>query len=338
MDYKKYSVKNFLGKDSKLSYVNRKEEVQSYPPYADYEQPHSREPFSERTTSPQIVYLSAPVSNSSQRSDLSYDFEAVPIEQIKARQKSNSPKASKSHGRLRKAITLILIILILIMSSFVASDYITEGKLLSTVNGWIVGTPINYYAVSLGAFEEYEEAMDFSVEVRERSGGGYIMVDNSLYCVIGDVYEKQEDAEIVAAKQAQGRVVTIVIPKLKSIKEKKLRAVIEENISYNIDNYNLLKQYIVQIAKLELDSNSLKQQLLKAKAKQENILKTLEKSEFSSNDLIKEILVDMTVNVGLFDNLITDSPDRPNLICDLRYYSLQMLINQKALVTKLNEM
>lgn len=343
MDYRKYYVKNLLG-DGERSKIK----LNKY----EYDAPPSRNASSVRKSAnspqiiqPKVIYLQAQATNVPQVKQ-EYDYEAVPVKDLRQQAQTferkyaeKTEQKSKKHLTFKSFVIFFLVLSIGIMSSYVISDFITEGQVFKKMseNAALIKNS-NYYAIIVQEFGTYDDAQNFSLNLRNQGAGGYIIKEGQKFCVIGDVFENEKTAQKVCDKQQSARLAVIELPEIKFKKlvkpyDKKL----EKFLEYSLSAVGVIDEIIPQITNLEITEKEAMQKIyaeylhVKSISEEFDIFAKKNVATFSLS-----VASDIQVTLGLLDNLCNDKLTRPNLVCDLRYYKMQILINFQNLLCTIN--
>lgn len=354
MDYKKYYLKNFLSDDDKS-----KKKFNS----PHYYQSQEKNNFSPQVIQPRIIYLQpqAPLPPEPKQE---YEFEAVPVSQLRFGQRqlpqpaqsqqesqvhTSAPSIPHQQGKTKKrikmtfkrAIIFIFVVIIGILSSFIASDIVTEGMVFKKMSAISKSKADknDFFVVVLEEFGTYEDAQNFSVSLRSQGAGGFIIKDKEKFCVVGDVFDNEVDAKKVAEKQEKSRIVPLQIP---TINYKTLPKPYDKKMSAYMDYMQVvvekLNEVVLPLSSLEISEKEATQQIY---AEYLSLQSKLEKfKQFCKNskeNFVFDIQCDMEVNLALLDNLCNQNLTRPNLACDIRYYKMQILVNFQHLCSEINK-
>lgn len=292
-----------------------------------------------------IILSPSPQAN---YSPSTYEYRAMPVLEMENEYgKSILPHAVKQEMRrgrrkskFRKTALLVCLFLVMTLSTFVACDFITQGGVIATIGDWVSAAAIErtYYALASAQFDNLTDARAYSAALRMQGGAGYIAKNGDAYCVYAELYDNRETADTVKAKNEGSFLVEMPIKKIDYKRfEDKFRAAIEGYLAYA----TTLEAGLNQIAE-GLQNGT--QTLQSAKDRTQTLKDGLEQSIRQFNVLAEQmtsgdtdaVLSDMRAALGLLDNLTNDELSRPNYLCDVRYYRIQIVLNHTALCNRLS--
>lgn len=322
MDYKKYYLKNLISNDDKNKTKFCKQN------YCEDEKKQSTS-----LIQPKIIYLQ-PISNSAQEAKQDYDYDAVPINEFKT-QHNKPPTAKQLNSenkigtKIKRTVAFVIIVIMGIMASFIASDYITDGMVFSSLTAKTQKNNCDYYVVVLKQFGTYQDAQNCAMDLRLQGAAGYILKEQEKYCVIGEVFDNQEDANKVSEKQTDSQVLLLKLP---TIDYKNLPKPYDKKLEGYLDYAQItideLSNIIPQLISIQMSEQEAISRLYAQKTR---LLNRYEEFKIFSKEnnaaFANEILSDIQIDISLLDNLCNQELERPNLVCDIRYYKMQMLIN-----------
>ncbi|MEG1609415.1 MAG: hypothetical protein RR348_06060, partial [Clostridia bacterium] len=284
----------------------------------------------------------APTQDNQHFSQSCYQCQSPPKPSRQKMDKSSAQSSFSSKAKIsfKRFVIFLFIVVIGILASFIASDIVTEGQVFKKMS-MIANSSTqqqDFYVVVLKEFGTYEDAQKFSVSSRAQGASGFIIKQNQKFCVVGDVFDKSENAEKVSEKQIDSSVMLLSIPNInyKTLPkpfDKKLSA----HMSYALSIVKKLNEIIAPLSTLELSESEA---MSKIYAEYISMQDKCQKFELFCKKypekFVADISCDMYTNLSLLDNLRNDKLSRPNLVSDIRYYKMQILVNFQALCNNLN--
>jgi len=163
----------------------------------------------------------------------------------------------------------------------------------SMLNGGLVvasgkQTNESYFLVEANCFEEYQQAVDFSAEIRQKGGAGYIFYDQGFRVFVAG-YLTKKDAQSVAdgLNYENCKVFELSLDTFKKTDNSTIDNVKKNNIiafKYAIENLNVVLQ---EYSKNKIDEEKVKQNITLAKEEIDQQIDNFEENFFKSNEMYK---------------------------------------------------
>lgn len=286
---------------------------------------------------PQIVYINYPNERDRQ---VEFDYEISPDNvalEVESEQKNDKKQRKKGRGVLNKISIFLLTIIIVILSTFVISDFIVDGQLM-TAWGQIIdkkNVEKSFYLVGLGFFDDYDTAKSQALELRRGGASGNIVKENDKYIVIGNVFTDKEQANKVASNYDEGCVREIDVYCWK-IKDKDLKSLVESNSTYFIDIVETLIELQYEYEQGTSDVSAIKSEIAKLRssiAVQKAYFDT-KTEQYADQKVVEDVSLDMKICQELLSNIETTGQQKGDLLSDIRYYAVQIVLNNRDLRQK----
>ncbi|MDE5756636.1 MAG: hypothetical protein K2I23_06055 [Clostridia bacterium] len=326
MDYSKYYLKNYLkqqnaverGYDERISDTARDSE---YARADSVEQDYRVDERVEIEVAPQLTGM---VQTNYQIDD----EEESPIIDI-------IPQAYDRYSSRRKGWLMTLTIITCLLLTVVVGDFATGGALLAGIGGRQdkAMPTVSYYAVVLKTCDSYSVARMYAEQQRLMGGAGYILKDGEKYALVGDIYDDLADANAVVSENEGSRLINI------EVKEVDFDNLFKGSSQLFRSMGGYCSGLLTQLDVIADDLTASKIDKTKAL---ENIEVIKDNLEAQYNQLSAEVgddknaallLADIDATLGILSNLLNSSISRPNLVCDIRYSKVQMIINYRQLVS-----
>ncbi|MDE6869439.1 MAG: hypothetical protein K2J75_01810 [Clostridia bacterium] len=329
MDYSKYYLKNYLKQQntSERGYDNQSETSrESY--YAQSDEDASQDYRVDESVEIEVT----PQLTGMVQTNYQLDNEESPIIDI-------IPQSYDRYGSRRKGWLMTLAIITCVLLTVVVGDFATGGALLAGIsvkNNQAMPT-VNYYAVVLKTCDTYSIARMYAEQQRLMGGAGYILKDGEKYALIGDIYDDLADANSVVNNNEGSRLINI------EVKEVDFDSLFKESSPLFRSMGGYCSGLLSQLDVIADDLTASKIDKTKAL---ENIEVIKDNLEMQYNQLSAEVgddknsallIADIDATLGILSNLLNTSLSRPNLVCDIRYSKVQMIINYRQLVESLTQ-
>ncbi len=329
MDYSKYYLKNYLNKQNSFERGDGNQSGTQGASYytqteADSENDFQIEESVEIEVTPQLTGMV--------QTNYQLDDEDSPIIDI-------IPQSYDRYGARRKGWLMTLAIITCVLLTVVVGDFATGGALLAGISAKHnqAMPTVSYYAVVLKTCDTYSVARMYAEQQRLMGAAGYILKDGEKYALVGDIYDDISDANSAVGNNEGSRLINI------EVKEVDFDSLFKESspLFRSMGGYcgGLLSQLDV------IADNLAASKIDKTKAL-ENIEVIKNNLEMQYNQLSAEVgedknaallIADIDATLGIMSNLLNTSLSRPNLVCDIRYSKVQMIINYRQLVESLTQ-
>lgn len=332
MDYSAYFLKN-LDKDSAAKKYRNED-------YKRYRQEREN-PYDEG------VILQPPIPKD--YSPSTYEYRAMPVLEMENEYgKSILPPAAKERIRRgkrwsvpRKIALCVCLFLVVTASTFVACDFLTQGGVIGALADMAEATKIQktYYFLASAEFDTLTDARAYSAALRLQGGAGYVAKRGDTYYVYAEMYDNRQTAEAVSQKNKDSRLIELNV-KNANLKrfDQKFRAALEGFLDYG----PVLCEEMIQIADaLQSGTTTVQAAKEKVNALKDGLDQDIKQLNVfvdqMAGDDAQTIIDDMRAALGLLDNLTNDELSRPNFLCDVRYYRIQIALNYAELCRKLSD-
>ena len=287
--------------------------------------------------SPQIVYIDYPKVRDRQ---VDFDYEVSPEEvalDVETAQKTDKKARKNGRGLLNKISIFVLTIIIVVLSTFVISDFVVDGQLMTAWGQMVDSKNVEktYYLVGLDSYDDYDTAKVSALEFRKGGASGNIVKDNEKYLVLGNIFAERAQAEKVAGNYQNGCVKEVNILRLK-VKDKDLNSILESNGSYYAEIIEALIALQYDYEQNYGDLSVVKSEIAKLKtniAVQKAYFES-KTAEFEGQKVVDDISLDMGICLALLSNIETTGQQKANVLSDIRYYAVQIALNSKDLRQK----
>ena len=319
MDYSKYYLTNYLKNKEDFE---RDEYQVSFQDDVATQQDYQFDESVEIEVAPQVVSM---VQTNYQIDD----EDASPIIDI-------MPQSYDRYGSRRRGWIMTLAIITCVLLTVVVGDFATGGALLTGLTGKGSMPTVSYYAVALKTCDTYSIARMYAEQQRLQGGAGYIIKDGDKYALVGDVYDDISDANAVVSANEGSRLISI------EVKEVDFETLFKGSSQLLRSMGGYCSSILTQLDVIADDLTASKIDKTRAL---ENIEVIKNNLELQYEELSKEVngdknaellLADVDATLGILSNLLNSSLSRPNLVCDIRYSKVQMVINYRQLVSTLS--
>ena len=113
---------------------------------------------------------------------------------------SNDVVLIKKKGGFFKGFLRIMVVLLSIVIMVVGGVFLSNlisGNILNIDTHSIKIDKKEFFVISFGEYENYQDCSECSVWVTNSGGSGYVLNDNGVYRVSAQVYTRQSDADLV---------------------------------------------------------------------------------------------------------------------------------------------
>lgn len=286
---------------------------------------------------PQIVYIDYPNVRDRQ---VEFDYEISPDNiavEVETERKNDKKSRKRVRGALNKISIFVLTIIIVILSTFVISDFIVDGRLMTAWGQMIdkKNVETSFYLVGLGIFDDYDTAKTRALELRRGGAGGNIVKENDKYLIIGNVFTDEEQANKVASNYEEGCVREIYIYCWK-IKDKDLKNIVENNATYYTDIVDTLIRLQYEYEQGTDDVSAIKSEIAKLKSSiaVQKAYFDSKAERFADQKVVEDVSMDMNICLGLLSNIETTGQQKGDVLSDIRYYAVQIVLNARDLRLK----
>ncbi|MDE6471398.1 MAG: hypothetical protein K2L52_00010 [Clostridia bacterium] len=321
MDYSKYYLKNYLKNKESLErdYEGQADFQDDARPHQEYQVDDSVE----IEVTPQLIGM---VQTNYQIDD----EDSSPIIDI-------IPQSYDRYGARRKGWIMTLAIITCVLLTVVVGDFATGGALLAGLSKQDQAMPmVSYYAVALKTCDTYSVARMYAEQQRLMGGAGYIIKDGEQYALVGDIYDDLSDANAVVSANEGSKLINI------EVKEVDFDSLFKGSSQLLRSMGGYCSSILTQLDVIADDLSASKIDKIKALENIEVIKNNLElqyeelSSEVGDSKNAQLLLADVDATLGILSNLLNSSISRPNLVCDIRYSKVQMVINYRQLMSTLS--
>ena len=249
------------------------------------------------------------------------------------------PQISDRSDSRRRGVIMTLAIIACLLLTIVVGDFATEGALLDGITSLYKTAEVsksNYYLLIYKSTSSYQQARVFSDQMRLQGGGGYILKNGDNYLLIADVYDDLNEANAVVEKNSGSELLSYSI---ESQNYADLLAGGSELMvsmgGYSVSIVEQLATIGESLTKLEIDKSEALERINTLDSNLRLKYDELAKEDVTSNYNIKILMADIDTTLGLLENLLADSQSRPNLVCDIRYTKVQILLNYYTTAQKM---
>lgn len=249
------------------------------------------------------------------------------------------PQSYDKYSSRRKGWLMSLAIITCLLLTIVMGDFATGGALLASIGKRAQANSmpsVSYYGVVLKTCESYSVARMYAEQQRLMGGAGYILKEDENYILIGDVYDEEGEAKAISEKNKGSRIVQI------QVKEIDFDTMFKGNSQLLRSMGGYYATIVTQLSLVADELTEGKIDKFKALEKIEGISENL---KMQYDELTKEkdqsnnaalLLADINATLGILSNLLDDSISRPNLVCDVRYSKIQIIINYRQTVSSMS--
>lgn len=239
----------------------------------------------------------------------------------------------------RKGLIMTLAVIACLLLTLVIGDFASEGALLKGITSLYKSQSApssGYYLLVYTKSATYQEARLYADRMRLQGGGGYILKSGEEYLLIADVYDDIDEANAVADKNSGSSLLSYAVPAQDY--SDLLAGGSELMISMGGYSASIVAQLSTigeSLTKLEIDKAAALDKIEDIESNLRLKYEELNKEDVSANYNIKVLMADIDVTLGLLENLVSESVSRPNLVCDIRYTKIQMVLNYYTTVQKM---
>lgn len=295
MDYSKYYLKNYEENQEDINYQN-----------GLYEYYKQERDLSKQLS--QVIYVSENVAQPDNQEEACVILENTP---------AVKPKTNK-RGRASTVIIIICMVLVASLTTLVISDYITHGSVLSTISNMVNNSVTEYYLEYDEYYYDIDQAKIYGSEQRLKGNAGLIyIVQDKYYIIKNAVTEKSE-------KSLKITVEAVSLDNFPKELKKSLKG--KANICNSL--YDKLDKIETGFKSSNLSLEVAKEEL---KSVQEWFVSEYESlqavcNSFADDESVIKLLSKYEGINGVITNLLDDELSRPNLICDIIYSKIQILL------------
>ncbi|MDE6276366.1 MAG: hypothetical protein K2M75_07540 [Clostridia bacterium] len=325
MDYSKYYLKNYLKQQNAVDQgFSSQSNSQTEREYSRTEQ---ESPQDYRVDESVEIEVTPQLTGMVQTNYQLDDDEPAIIDII--------PQSYDRYSSRRKGWLMTLTIITCLLLTIVVGDFATGGALLAGITSRQdkAMPTVSYYAVALKTCDSYSVARMYAEQQRLMGGAGYILKDGEKYALIGDIYDDIADANSAVANNDGSKLINI------EVKEVDFDTLFKGSSQLFRSMGGYCSGLLTQLDVIADDLTASKIDKTKAL---ENIEVIKDNLEMQYDELSAEagndknaglLLADINASVGILSNLLNSSISRPNLVCDIRYSKVQMIINYRQLVS-----
>lgn len=318
MDYSKYYLKNYIKRQSAI------EREYGSEPTDVSEEEYRIEHNVEIEVTPQLT--------GAVQTDYQYYEEDDAIIDI-------IPQSYDRYGSRRKGWLMSLTIITCVLLTIVIGDFVTGGALLASVGKRSAATSApqaNYYAIVLKTCDSYSVARMYAEQQRLMGGAGYILKEQDKYALVGDIYDDMSDANAAVENNEGSRLISI------EIKEADFDGIFKDSSQLMQSMGGYYAAIVTQLAVIANELTGGQIDKYKALERIEGIKENLQMqydelcAENSENKNAQLLLGDINATLGILSNLQNPNISRPNLVCDVRYSKMQIVLNYRSLVSTMS--
>lgn len=239
----------------------------------------------------------------------------------------------------RRGLVMTLAIIACLLITLVAGDYASDGALLKGITSFYktqAVTTENYYLLVYKKTDSYQQARLYSDQMRLQGGGGYILKSGENYLLIADVYDDLDEANAVVEKNSGSELTSY------TVKEQDYSQLLAGGSDLMVSMGGYSSSIVAELSaigesltKLEIDKSAAKERIGELESNLRLKYEELNKEDTTTNYNIKLLMADIDVTLGLLSNLLGESASRPNLVCDIRYTKVQIVLNYYTTVEKM---
>ncbi len=229
---------------------------------------------------------------------------------------------------------MTLAIITCVLLTVVVGDFATGGALLAGLSKQGVAMPTqSYYAVALKTCDTYSVARMYAEQQRLQGGAGYILKDGNAYALVGDIYDNLSDANAVVNANEGSKLINI------EVNEVDFDSLFKGSSQLLRSMGGYCSSILTQLDVIADDLTASKIDKIKALENVEVIKNNLQlqydelSMEVGDSKNAQLLLADIDATLGILSNLLNSSISRPNLVCDIRYSKVQMIVNYRQLVS-----
>ncbi|MDE7348257.1 MAG: hypothetical protein K2N53_01180 [Clostridia bacterium] len=327
MDYSKYYLKNYLKQQnsSERGYADQSDATRE----TDYDGSHYGAEQDYRADERVEIEVTPQLTGMVQ-TNYQLDDEESPIIDI-------IPQSYDRYGARRRGWLMTLTIITCLLLTVVVGDFATGGALLAGISlkqNQAMPT-VSYYAVVLKTCDTYSVARMYAEQQRLMGGAGYILKDGEKYALVGDIYDDLADANAVVNNNEGSRIINI------EVKEVDYDSLFKGSSPLFRSMGGYCSGLLSQLDVIADDLTASKIDKTKALENIEVIKNNLEmqydelSAEVGDDKNAALLVADIDATLGILSNLLNTSLSRPNLVCDIRYSKVQMIVNYRQLVLSL---
>ena len=234
----------------------------------------------------------------------------------------------------RKSWIMSLAIITCLLLTVVIGDFATNGALLAKVSSLYreQATPKSgFYAIVLKSADSYSNARIYADQIRLVGGAGYIVKSGEKYLIVGDIYDDLNEANAVVEKNEGSQLISYEIEEIDFEKIFADNSLLMQSMGgYSVAIVNQRAKIGESLSAQQIDKQAAIDQIENIRDNLQIQFDELSSESGAENSLVKTLLSDVNVSLGLLSNLCSDSISRPNLICDIRFTKFQLILNYVA--------
>lgn len=227
-----------------------------------------------------------------------------------------------------------LAIITCLLLTVVIGDFATNGALLAKVSSLYreQATPKSgFFAIVLKSADSYSNARIYADQIRLVGGAGYIVKSGEKYLIVGDIYDDLNEANAVVEKNEGSQLISYEIEEIDFEKIFADNSPLMQSMGgYSVAIVNQLAKIGESLSAQQIDKQAAIDQIENIRDNLQIQFDELSSESGAENSLVKTLLSDVNVSLGLLSNLCSDSISRPNLICDIRFTKFQLILNYVA--------
>lgn len=334
MDYSKYYLKNYMKyqKDEEDYYAENQEVADDKQDYDYSESANTSQSKHYYTNGGRVEIEVVPQLTSMVETNYSIDNDDVIVD--------IEPQPYNKQENRRKGLIMTLAIVTCLLIAFVVGDFASNGALIASITSLYKTQEVKsqeYYALVLKSCDSYQQARIYSDQMRLQGGAGYIVKNGDNYMILADIYDDLQEANNVVEKNSGSSLVSYGISNVDYAKS--LKGGDELLISMGGYTSSITQQLSTigeSLAKLEIDKSGAIEKIQSLLDNLQMQYDEIKDNEYTNNN-ITMLLGDISTTIGLLENLVDSTASRPNLICDIRYTKIQLIINYEQLAKKMAE-
>ncbi|MDE7071119.1 MAG: hypothetical protein K2O86_04000, partial [Clostridia bacterium] len=173
----------------------------------------------------------------------------------------------------------------------------------------------------------------YAEQQRLQGGAGYILKDGDSYALVGDIYDDLSDANAVVSANEGSKLINI------EVKEVDFDSLFKGSSQLLRSMGGYCSSILTQLDVIADDLTASKIDKIKALENVEVIKNNLQlqyeelSTEVGDSKNAQLLLADIDATLGILSNLLNSSISRPNLVCDIRYSKVRMVVNYRQLVS-----
>lgn len=295
MDYSKYYLKNYKESQDDINYQN-----------GLYEYYKQERDLSKQLS--QVIYVSDNTPPSEPQQEECVILDNQPTVKSKPRR----------YGKFRVTFIIICMILVASLTTLVVCDYVSKGSVLSAISSLVNSNYTEYYLVYDEVYYDIDQAKIQGSELRLKGEAGLIYIVDDKYYVVVNTSTTESEKSIKVVVEA------VPLDKFPTELKKSLKG--KPNICNTL--YDKLEKVEIGFQSQTLSLSAVKEEL---KNIQEWFVGEYESLQavchsFIDDESVIKLLAKYEGINGVLSNLNDESISRPNLICDLKYSKVQILL------------